>query len=148
VVVARAGLALVRVQEPIKDVVDKLRREPGGSASPSRRAKKTSKSRGQPSVARARGPSRPSPARAAHVVFCTFAMPPSRFSHRCLVLLLLVAVAAGVLARPAEAGTRPFADIVAAAPERPASTPAWCTWSSPSSSGTAQPRNRRPAPRA
>ena len=45
-------------------------------------------------------------------------MPPSRFSHRCLVLLLLVAVAAGVLARPADAGKRPFAGIVAAAAER------------------------------
>ena len=44
VVAAQAGLAIVRVQEPIKDVVDKLRREPAGSPSPSRRAKKTSKS--------------------------------------------------------------------------------------------------------
>ena len=43
VVAAQAGLALVRVQEPIKDVVDKLRREPAGSASSSRRAKKTPK---------------------------------------------------------------------------------------------------------
>ena len=46
-------------------------------------------------------------------------MPPSRLARRCLVLLLLlVAVATGVLARPAEAGTRPFAGIVAAAAER------------------------------
>ena len=45
-------------------------------------------------------------------------MPPSRFSRRCLVLLLLVAVATGFLAPPAEAGTRPFAGIVAAAAER------------------------------
>ena len=45
VVAVQAGLALVRVQEPIKDVVDKLCPcEPAGSASPSRRAKKTSKS--------------------------------------------------------------------------------------------------------
>ena len=35
------------------------------------------------------------------VVWCAFAMPPSRFSRRCLVLLLLVAVATGVLARAA-----------------------------------------------
>ena len=39
-------------------------------------------------------------------------MPPSRFARRCLVFLLLVAVAAGFLARPAEATKRPFADIV------------------------------------
>ena len=45
-------------------------------------------------------------------------MPPSRFSRRYLVLLLLVAVATGVLVRPAEAGKRPFAGIVAAAAER------------------------------
>ena len=45
-------------------------------------------------------------------------MPPSRFSRRCLVLLLLVAVATGVLPRPAEAAKRPFAVIVAAAAER------------------------------
>ena len=45
VVAAQAGLALVRGQEPIKDVVvDNLRREPAGSATSSRRAKKTSKS--------------------------------------------------------------------------------------------------------
>ena len=40
----QAGLALVRVQEPIKDVVDKLRREPAGLVNPSRRTKKTSNS--------------------------------------------------------------------------------------------------------
>ena len=45
-------------------------------------------------------------------------MPPSRFSDRCLVLLLLVAAGAGFLARPAEAAKRPFADIVDAAAER------------------------------
>ena len=48
-------------------------------------------------------------------------MPPSRFSRRCLVFLLLVAVVIGVIgviARPAEAAKRPFADIVAAAAER------------------------------
>ena len=44
VVAAQAGLALVRVREPIKDVVDKLRRETPGSTSTSRRAKKTTKS--------------------------------------------------------------------------------------------------------
>ena len=44
VVVARAGLALVRVQEPSNDDVDKLRGEPAGHGSPSRRTKKTSKS--------------------------------------------------------------------------------------------------------
>ena len=38
VVAAQAGLALVRVSEPIKDVVDKLRRETDGATS--RRAKK------------------------------------------------------------------------------------------------------------
>ena len=38
VVAGQAGLALVRVQEPIKDVVDKLRRETTGATS--RRAKK------------------------------------------------------------------------------------------------------------
>ena len=38
VVAAQAGLALVRVSEPIKDVVDKLRRETDGVTS--RRAKK------------------------------------------------------------------------------------------------------------
>ena len=41
VVAAQAGLALVRVREPIKDVVDMLRRETPGSTSTSRRAKKT-----------------------------------------------------------------------------------------------------------
>ena len=45
-------------------------------------------------------------------------MPPSRFSRSCLVLLLLVAVASGVLARPAAAGTRPFAGIVDSAARR------------------------------
>ena len=46
VVAAQAGLALVRVREPIKDVVDMLRRETPGSTSTStsRRAKKTAKS--------------------------------------------------------------------------------------------------------
>ena len=93
-----------------------LRRDPAGSASSSRRAKKTQQILGQLGVGRARGPS---PARAAHVVSCALAMPPSRLARRCLVLLLLlVAVATGVLARPAEAGTRPFAGIVAAAAER------------------------------
>ena len=48
---------------------------------------------------------------AAHVACCALAMPPSRFSRRYLVLLLLVAVATGVLARPAEA-------ITALAPSR------------------------------
>ncbi|MCY4076507.1 MAG: transglycosylase SLT domain-containing protein [Acidobacteria bacterium] len=42
----------------------------------------------------------------------------SRFWCRCLVLLLLVAVATGLPARPLEAGTRPFADIVDAAARR------------------------------
>ena len=42
----------------------------------------------------------------------------SRLPFRCLVFLLLVASGAGFLARPAEAATRPFADIVAAAAER------------------------------
>ena len=42
----------------------------------------------------------------------------SRFCCRCLVLLLLVAVAAGYAARPLEAGTRPFADLVEAAARR------------------------------
>ena len=42
VVAAQAGLALVRVREPIKDVVDKLRRETPGSTSTSRRAKEDS----------------------------------------------------------------------------------------------------------
>ena len=45
-------------------------------------------------------------------------MPPSRFSRRCLVLLLLVAVATGLLARPAEASKRPFAGIVDSAARR------------------------------
>ncbi len=45
-------------------------------------------------------------------------MPPSRFSRRCPVLLLLVAVATGVLDRAAEAGTRPFAGIVDSAARR------------------------------
>ena len=47
-------------------------------------------------------------------------MPPALFAHRCLLLLLLllVAGAAGFLARPAEAGTLPFADIVDVAAER------------------------------
>ena len=40
------------------------------------------------------------------------------FSCRCLVLLLLVAVATGLLAPPAEAVKRPFADIVNAAARR------------------------------
>ncbi|MCY3846394.1 MAG: lytic transglycosylase domain-containing protein [Acidobacteria bacterium] len=44
--------------------------------------------------------------------------PMSRFCCRCLVLLLLVAVATGCSARPLEAGTRPFADIVDAAARR------------------------------
>ena len=40
-------------------------------------------------------------------------MPPSsRFARRCLVFLLLVAGGASFLARPAEAGKRPFAGIV------------------------------------
>ena len=43
-------------------------------------------------------------------------MPPSRFSRRCLVFLLLAA--AGFLARPAEAAKRPFADIVDSAARR------------------------------
>ena len=41
-----------------------------------------------------------------------------RFSCRCLVLLLLAAVATGLLARPAEAVKRPFADVVNAAARR------------------------------
>ncbi len=41
-----------------------------------------------------------------------------RCCRRCLVRLLLVAVAAGFLAPPAEAGKRPFADIVNAAAHR------------------------------
>ena len=40
-VATQAGLARVRVREPIKDVVDKLRRETPGGASTSRRPKKT-----------------------------------------------------------------------------------------------------------
>ena len=44
-------------------------------------------------------------------------MPPSRLCCRCLVFLLLVA-GAGFLAPPAEAATRPFADIVDAAARR------------------------------
>ena len=53
------------------------------------------------------------------VVGCALAMPPPRFSRRCLVLLLLVVAAgSGFLARPAEAGTRPFADIVNSAARR------------------------------
>ena len=55
-------------------------------------------------------------ARAADVVCGALAM--SRFSCRCLVLLLLVAVATGFPARPLEAGTRPFADIIDAAARR------------------------------
>ena len=43
VVAAQDGLALVRVREPIKDVVDKLRRETPGRTGTSRRAKKTPK---------------------------------------------------------------------------------------------------------
>ena len=43
-------------------------------------------------------------------------MPPSRFACRCLVFLLLAA--AGFLAPPAEAATRPFADIVDSAARR------------------------------
>ena len=45
-------------------------------------------------------------------------MPPSGSSRRCLVLLLVVAIAGGFVARPAEAGKRPFAVIVAATAER------------------------------
>ena len=45
-------------------------------------------------------------------------MPPSCFSCRCLVFLLLVAVGAGLLARPAEAAKRPFDDIVNSAARR------------------------------
>ena len=45
-------------------------------------------------------------------------MPPSRFSCRCLVFLLLVAGGAGLLARPAEAAKRPFDDIVNSAARR------------------------------
>ena len=52
------------------------------------------------------------------VVWCAFALPPSHFSRRCLVLLLLVAVATGLLARPAEASKRPFAGIVDSAARR------------------------------
>ena len=51
------------------------------------------------------------------MVWCAFAMPPSRLCCRCLVFLLLVA-GAGFLAPPAEAATRPFADIVDAAARR------------------------------
>ena len=43
-------------------------------------------------------------------------MPPSRLCCRCLVFLLIVG--AGFLAPSAEAATRPFADIVAAAARR------------------------------
>ena len=114
VVAAQAGLALVGVQEPIKDVGDMLRRETAGSASTSRRAKKT---RQVPRAARRRTSCGAlPPARAAHVVCCALAMP--RFSCRCLVLLLLAAVATGLLARPAEAVKRPFADVVNAAARR------------------------------
>ncbi len=45
-------------------------------------------------------------------------MPPSHFSRHCLVLLLLVAGATGLLARPAEASKRPFAGIVDSAARR------------------------------
>ena len=41
VVAAQAGLVLVRVDEPINDIVDKLRRETSAGASTSRRTKKT-----------------------------------------------------------------------------------------------------------
>ena len=44
-------------------------------------------------------------------------MPPSCSAFRCFVVLLLVA-AAGLLARPADAGTRPFAGIVDSAARR------------------------------
>ena len=47
-----------------------------------------------------------------------FAMPPPRFSRRCLVLLLLVVAGSGFLARPAEASKRPFAGIVDSAARR------------------------------
>ena len=42
----------------------------------------------------------------------------SRFARRCLLFLLLAAVGGGFLARPAEAGKRPFADIVDSAARR------------------------------
>ncbi len=83
-----------------------------GGASAIRR-KETNESLGQLGVGRAAALP---PARAAHVVWCALAMP--RCCCRCLVLLLLVAVAAGFLAPPAEAGKRPFADIVNAAAHR------------------------------
>ena len=52
------------------------------------------------------------------MVWCAFAMLPSRLCCRCLVFLLLVAAGAGFLARPAEAAKRPFADIVVDAARR------------------------------
>ena len=55
---------------------------------------------------------------ALDVVCCALAIPPPRFSCRRLVFLLLVVAAAGLLARPAEAGKPPFADIVDAAARR------------------------------
>ena len=73
-----------------------------------------SKSLGQRGGGRAAGPLQPAGPRMWYVA----RSPMSRFCCRCLVLLLLVAVATGLPARPLEAGTRPFADIVDAAARR------------------------------
>ena len=110
VVTARAALALV--QEAIKDVVGRAARRHAAQDGP--RAK-----RGQrvPRATRrrtSRGASPTGPRRMWYVA----RSPMSRCCCRCLVLLLLFAVATGLSARPLKAATRPFADIVDAAARR------------------------------
>ena len=81
------------------------------------------------------------------VVRCAFAMPPSRLCCRCLVFLLLVV--GGFLAPPRPRPPRgPLPTSSTTPPGGTASTPTWCTPSSPSSPRTAQLRNRPSALRA
>ena len=144
VVAAQAGLALVGVQEPIKDVVDMLRRETAGSASTSRRAKKTSKSLGQLGVGRAAGLfHRPAP-RMWYVARSPCRVSPAVASYSCYSPPS-PPVSSRDRPRPSS-GRSPTSSTPP--PAGTASTPAWCTRSSPSSPGTARTRNRRPEPRA